>query len=226
MKKISTDRPETFVEAVQLLFSYHCCLHLTGEPTSIGRLDQILQPFLPGTSGEDAQEIIDCLFVKLCEHVNVNSRLLNDLGAWGMTAVPYAATGMFPNGDGINQWVQQVSEFCTLSQLRFTLTCFFINTRESKYPHEKGDPSWEHFLNNNYQYLLVDALQQKGQFNLSRLPTSPTSYISSYLPFRLTLFKFSSSYPSCYLPSNVNYMLHHAMFLHLGTVKKPNYSLL
>lgn len=109
MKKISTDRPETFVEAVQLLFSYHCCLHLTGEPTSIGRLDQILQPFLPGTSGEDAQEIIDCLFVKLCEHVNVNSRLLNDLGAWGMTAVPYAATGMFPNGDGINQWVQQVT---------------------------------------------------------------------------------------------------------------------
>ena len=108
MKKISTDRPETFVEAVQLLYSYHCCLHLTGEPTSIGRLDQILSPFLPGTSAKDAQEIIDCLFVKLCEHVHINSRLLNDLGTWGMTAVPYASTGMFANGDTINQWVQQV----------------------------------------------------------------------------------------------------------------------
>ena len=108
MNKISTDRPETFIEAVQLLFSFHCCLHLSGEPTSIGRLDQLLEPFLQGTPTEEAQEIIDCLFVKLCEHVHLNSRLLNDLGAWGMTAVPYASTGMFPNGDTINQWVQQV----------------------------------------------------------------------------------------------------------------------
>ena len=108
MNKISTDRPETFIEAVQLLYSFHCCLHLSGEPTSIGRLDQLLEPFLQGTPTEEAQEIIDCLFVKLCEHVHLNSRLLNDLGAWGMTAVPYASTGMFPNGDTINQWVQQV----------------------------------------------------------------------------------------------------------------------
>ena len=108
MNKISTDRPETFTDAVQLLFSYHCCLHLSGEPTSIGRLDQLLEPFLQGTTTEEAQEIIDCLFVKLCEHVHLNSRLLNDLGTWGMTAVPYASTGMFPNGDTINQWVQQV----------------------------------------------------------------------------------------------------------------------
>ena len=109
MNKISTDRPETFIEAVQLLFSFHCCLHLSGEPTSIGRLDQLLEPFLKGTPTEEAQEIIDCLFVKLCEHVHLNSRLLNDLGAWGMTAVVYCSTGMFPNGDTINQWVQQVT---------------------------------------------------------------------------------------------------------------------
>ena len=109
MNKISTDRPETFIEAVQLLFSFHCCLHLSGEPTSIGRLDQLLEPFLKGTPTEEAQEIIDCLFIKLCEHVHLNTRLLNDLSAWGMTAVVYCSTGMFPNGDTINQWVQQVS---------------------------------------------------------------------------------------------------------------------
>lgn len=109
MKKIATDRPETFVEAVQLLYSFHCCLHLTGEPTSIGRLDQMLEPFLQGTPAEEAQEIIDCLFVKLCEHAHLNARLLNDLGTWGMTAVPYASTGMFANGDTINQWVQQIT---------------------------------------------------------------------------------------------------------------------
>lgn len=108
MNKISTDRPGTFIEAVQLLYSFHCCLHLSGEPVSIGRLDQLLAPFLQGTPTGEAQEIIDCLFVKLCEHVHLNTRLLNDMGAWGTTAVPYASTGMFPNGDTINQWVQQV----------------------------------------------------------------------------------------------------------------------
>lgn len=112
MNKLSTDRPETFIEAVQLLFSFHCCLHFSGEPTSIGRLDQMLEPFLPGTPTEEAQEIIDCLFVKLCEHVHVNSRLVNDMGAWGMSAVPYTSTGMFPNGDTLNQWVQQVRTVC------------------------------------------------------------------------------------------------------------------
>ena len=33
----------------QLLFSFHCCLHLSGELTSIGRLDQLLEPFLKET---------------------------------------------------------------------------------------------------------------------------------------------------------------------------------
>ena len=112
MDKISTDRPGTFIEAVQLLFSFHCCLHLSGEPTSIGRLDQLLEPFVQSTPAEEAQEIIDCLFVKLCEHVHLNTRLLNDMGAWGMTAVPYSSTGMFANGDTINQWVQQVWKLC------------------------------------------------------------------------------------------------------------------
>lgn len=108
MNKISTDRPDTFIEAVQLLFAFHCCLHLSGEQTSIGRLDQLLEPFLGETTTEQAQEIIDCLFVKLCEHVHLNTRLLNSLLEWGMNAVPYSSTGMFPNGDTINQWVQQV----------------------------------------------------------------------------------------------------------------------
>ena len=108
MNKISTDRPQTFVEAAQLVFSYHTCLHLTCEPVSIGRLDQILAPFLPGTSAEDAQEIIDCFFVKMCEHANLNSRLLNDIHIWGIGAVSYSSTGGFQCGNSINQWVQQV----------------------------------------------------------------------------------------------------------------------
>ena len=108
MIKLSTDPPESFLEAVQLLYSYHCCLHLTGEPTSIGRLDQLLEPFLQRTSIEEAQEIIDCLWIKLGGQVHLNSGLLMDLREWGMNAVTYSSRGDYPHGDAINQWVQQV----------------------------------------------------------------------------------------------------------------------
>ena len=29
-------------DAVQMIFSMHCCLHLVGQPVSVGRLDQLL----------------------------------------------------------------------------------------------------------------------------------------------------------------------------------------
>ena len=109
MIKLSTEPPKTFLEAIQLLYSYHSCLHLTGEPTSIGRLDQLLEPFLNGTNAEEAQEVIDCLWIKLGSQVQLNRGLLMDLQEWGTTAVPYSSDGMFPHGDAVNQWVQQVS---------------------------------------------------------------------------------------------------------------------
>ena len=35
----------TLVEAAQLVFTLHSCLHHVGEPTAVGRLDQLLQPY-------------------------------------------------------------------------------------------------------------------------------------------------------------------------------------
>lgn len=119
MTKISSDPPDTFIEAVQLLYSFHCCLHLIGEPTSIGRLDQLLEPFFQRTPTEEAQEIIDCFWIKLGVQVHLNRGLLNDQREWGTTAVPYSSTGMFPHGDTINQWVQQVSRID--SKLEFSI---------------------------------------------------------------------------------------------------------
>lgn len=109
MTKISTDVPTTFEEAAQLVFSIHCCLHLIGESTSIGRLDQMLEPFRGQIPDDEAQEIIDCFFVKLGERVCVNKTTLVDRNTWGTCAVPFRSDGMFPNGDTINQWVQQVT---------------------------------------------------------------------------------------------------------------------
>lgn len=109
MERLSKYKPESFVEAAQLAFTVHCCLHLTGDPTSIGRLDQMLEPFLGSTPEDEAQEIIDCFFVKLGERVKVNKTKLVDRNTWGTCAVPFRSDGLFPNGDSINQWVQQLT---------------------------------------------------------------------------------------------------------------------
>jgi hypothetical protein len=45
MQKLASAAPDTLVEATQLIFTLHAALHLSGEPTAIGRLDQLLQPY-------------------------------------------------------------------------------------------------------------------------------------------------------------------------------------
>lgn len=108
MRKLTTERPETFVEAAQCVFTLHCCLHLVGEPVSIGRLDQLLWPFRETTSEEEAQEVLDALWVKLGEKALHNRQNATDHVTYGTTSVSYVG-GNFPQGDGINQWVQQVT---------------------------------------------------------------------------------------------------------------------
>ena len=45
--------PRNFVEAVQLLFSLHACLHLASEPVSIGRIDVMLESYFAKESKTD-----------------------------------------------------------------------------------------------------------------------------------------------------------------------------
>ncbi|KAI5923477.1 PFL-like glycyl radical enzyme [Camillea tinctor] len=114
LEHLVNDAPTSFHEAVQLIFSFHCCLHLVGELTSFGRLDQILWPFLKRdieagsiTQGR-AQEIVDCLWIKIGENAFVNRAFIYDYGTYGTTSV-CGLGGNFPQGGGINQWVQQVT---------------------------------------------------------------------------------------------------------------------
>ncbi|CAM1510811.1 Fc.00g083240.m01.CDS01 [Cosmosporella sp. VM-42] len=102
--------PRNFQGAVQLIFSVHCCLHLVGELTAFGRLDQILWPFLDkdNISMERAQEIMDCLWIKIGENAFVNRAFIYDYVSYGTTAV-CGVGGNFPQGGGINQWVQQIT---------------------------------------------------------------------------------------------------------------------
>lgn len=114
MEKLAEAPPQTFIEAAQLVFSMHCCLHMAGESVSIGRLDQLLMPFLASDleahllQEEDAQEIIDCFWIKLDEKVLLNHRHFNDRLSRGSCAITYQG-GDFPQGAALNQWVQQVT---------------------------------------------------------------------------------------------------------------------
>ncbi|KAK0634584.1 pyruvate formate lyase-domain-containing protein [Bombardia bombarda] len=100
--------PKSFQDAVQLIFSFHCCLHLVGELTSLGRLDQILCPFLKDIAPDRAQDIVDCLWIKIGENAFVNRAFIYDYVTYGTTAV-CGLGGNFPQGGGINQWVQQIT---------------------------------------------------------------------------------------------------------------------
>ncbi|CVL07702.1 uncharacterized protein FMAN_14580 [Fusarium mangiferae] len=85
--------PRDFQDAVQLVFSVHCCLHLVGESTALGRLDLILWSFLEKDSISlgRANEIVDCLWLKIGENTFVNRAFV------------------YNHGGGINQSVQQVT---------------------------------------------------------------------------------------------------------------------
>lgn len=106
----------TFIDAVQSIYILNCALHWTGELTSLGRLDQILYPYYKNDlkngkiTYEKAQEIIDCLWIKLDEQVLLNKRLAEDR----FTSADGALLGVggasnFDQGALINQWMQQVT---------------------------------------------------------------------------------------------------------------------
>jgi Dyp-type peroxidase family len=114
MNLIAHRKPERFVEALQLVFITNCALHQTGEPHSIGRLDQQLIGLYEmerkrGTlTAEAAQEMIDAFWLKMDETVLYNYSHVNDYLTYGTGAVFYAGSN-FPQGAALNQWVQQVT---------------------------------------------------------------------------------------------------------------------
>ncbi len=110
LRRLVTEKPANFHDGVQLIYSFHCCLHMLGELTSLGRLDQILWPLLRDhpMDAQRAQEIVDCLWVKIRENAFVNRANITDYVNYGTTAV-CGLGGNFPQGGGINQWVQQIT---------------------------------------------------------------------------------------------------------------------
>ena len=87
---------------------------MSGEPTAVGRLDQLLQPFYEadlqaGRLDEArAQEIIDCFWIKVGEKVQLNRQFVEDHQVFGNLAMG-GSSGNYPQGSSLNQWIQQVT---------------------------------------------------------------------------------------------------------------------
>lgn len=108
LRRLVDQVPQSFQDAVQLLYSFHCCLHLVGELTSIGRLDQIFWPFLEKNPTDRAQEIIDCFFLKIGESAFIDRSSIHDYITCGTGSIN-GGWGNFSQGGGLNQWGQQVT---------------------------------------------------------------------------------------------------------------------
>ena len=111
---LADGKPRTFLEATQLLFTLHTCLHLVGEVTAIGRIDQLLWSFYEadiraGTlTPELAQEVLDCFWIKVGEKAQLNRLYLEDHQPFGNLAMG-GMSGNYPQGSSNNQWIQQVT---------------------------------------------------------------------------------------------------------------------
>lgn len=80
--KISGEKPDTFHEAVQLLWFAHLGTIIESfEFINYGRLDVLLGEFLKDTPKEEASQLIDCLLIKMYDQADLNVTYLGKYAA-------------------------------------------------------------------------------------------------------------------------------------------------
>lgn len=95
-KKISTDKPESFREAVQLLWFAHLGTIIESfEFVNYGRLDVILGKYLGDTPRDTALEIIECLLLKMYDQADILCTYLKKYAA----QLVITLGGVLPNGE-------------------------------------------------------------------------------------------------------------------------------
>lgn len=107
---------KTFHQALQAIYTVHCALHWTAEIVPIGRLDQLLHPYYErdiadGTlTSENAQELIDCFWVKLDEPVILTPRHAeNRFTSCDGQLTGTTGSANYDQGALLNQWMQQIT---------------------------------------------------------------------------------------------------------------------
>jgi pyruvate-formate lyase len=116
LRRCPADPPQTFHQAVQAVFLLHCAFHWTVEIVPLGRLDQLLYPFYRDDvaarrlTQEQAQEILDCLWIKLDETVILSRRHAEDrFNSCDGNLTGYFGSSNYDQGALLNQWMQQVT---------------------------------------------------------------------------------------------------------------------
>ena len=95
-RKISGEKPDSFREAVQLLWFTHLATIIESfEFINYGRLDVILGEFLNDTPRDEAQQIIECLLLKMYDQVDVVTTYLGNYAAQLVVTLG----GVLPNGE-------------------------------------------------------------------------------------------------------------------------------
>ena len=99
-KRISCDPPETFHEAIQLLWLTHLGTIIESfEFINYGRLDVILGKFLKDTPHAEALELIECLLLKMYDQADLVTTYLGNYAA----QLVITLGGVLPNGeDAVN----------------------------------------------------------------------------------------------------------------------------
>ena len=94
--KISAQPPESFHEAVQLLWFAHLGTILESfELVNYGRLDVLLGRFLKDTPREEAQQLIDCLLLKMHDQTDMTTGYLGKYAAQLVVTLG----GVLPSGE-------------------------------------------------------------------------------------------------------------------------------
>lgn len=77
-RKVPAQPADTFHEALQCVYFIHLALHSTMNLMSLGRLDQVLQPYYENSDipEEEASELLECFFLKCGERQNLTKAYL------------------------------------------------------------------------------------------------------------------------------------------------------
>ncbi|MCL3781947.1 formate acetyltransferase [Prolixibacteraceae bacterium JC049] len=108
-QKVPEHPAETFYEAVHSIWLVHCCLHSTMDYMSLGRLDQVLNPFLEKESNKEfACELIENFIIKAAGRLNLTTQYLVEQDHMDYNA----ALGIHPyyldQRAGLNNFLQNI----------------------------------------------------------------------------------------------------------------------
>lgn len=108
-KKVPAKPADTFYEAMHSIWMVHCCLHATNDYMSLGRMDQVLNPYLQQEPNKAfARELVENFIIKAAGRLNLTTQYLVEQDHMDYNA----ALGIHPyyldQRAGLNNFLQNI----------------------------------------------------------------------------------------------------------------------